>query len=332
MLWALDKAYDPAAPVAVPNVDGSAGGIKARDFAIAATRPGTPTGNAVNGLLSANSQGAANVLWQYSTGAVVAPAVFAQQRKIAASEAKAAGGTVLLTARGRAAAAVAAAFDCADGDNIDAADLAWSLATEAANWDATKAQPTWSACWTARKTLANSGGAGGDVWSLFRPGVPPGSTLVNYLATKYAAPPPWAKNTDHSPPGKNRFEALPPVPAPAPPPHKHRMHGIVSPAATTPPSNWIGTTSKSGYPVWQAFGTDDDGTPTGRAASVTDANGNQVASGTYISPPANSGYQWGYQFLNLPVGQTVSVNVQWTYPPPTLMVSQGVAAVVTNAN
>jgi hypothetical protein len=144
---------------------------------------------------------------------------------------------------------------------------------------------------------------------VFDPTTSPGSDLVQALANKHKTPPPWAKNTNHSRSAPaNVYSDF--LDAPATARGLSAFVPISVPAAATPPGSW-NAVSKNPY-LWQAFGT-DDGTPTGRTAWVTDANGDTVATGTGTAPPNGSSYTWGFQFTGLTIYQTVNVNVQWTY-------------------
>jgi hypothetical protein len=291
MLWALDRAG------AVPSSGGS-GGQNARARAM----------TAVNTVVTSNlnsypvALAALKTLTNYITPPVGGPPTAAQfaadrynARQLSASLAVSAppGGDIPLGPVSRSAAALAAAFDCADGDNIDAADRAWSLATEAIRWDTTNKKVDLVKWSEDRKALAT-----GDIFNLFDPTSAAGKAIIDALTKQYSSPPPWSKNTNHQRKLSKSVEGKP----------------IGVPTASTPPGNWIATTTKSGTAAWQAFGTDDD-PPTGRSAWVTDVNNNQLAGGTYISPPSNNplNYTWGFQFTGLTVGQTVTLNVQWDY-------------------
>jgi hypothetical protein len=321
MLAALDAANDPTAiPPALTGVDGAG---NARDLAVAAVAK-------VIGLLSDDAKKAFSVLQMYvssrKTGAAPpGPVPLAGARLAAGREAAAYGGTDLVSDKARAASALVAAFACADGDNIDAADVAWALATEALHWNAgPPARVNWMQYWTDRQNLAKL-----TVRPLFNPTTGPGKAVCDNLTKKHANPPPWARNTNHTRPWPSAGAAAPPT---APTPGHLIPYAIVAPGAATPPGKWISTTSKSGYPVWQAFGTDDDGTPQSRSASVSPAGPAGSVSGTYISPPSGPpNYQWGFQFTNLPIGQTVTLVVQWVYPSPLPTVSQSLNAVVATS-
>jgi hypothetical protein len=320
MLAGLDAANDPTVtPAASTGVDGAG---TARDLAIAAV-------DKVISLLSGDARNAFASLKSYiHTGkAAATPAALAEldkARVAARREAAAYGGTDLVSNKARAASALLAAFDCANGDNIDAADVTWGLATEALYWNAgPPAWINWAQYQADRHSLANQ-----IVRPMFNPLSGTGKAVCDNLTKKYANPPPWARNTDHTRPRPVAGAAATAV---APVLGHPIEHGILAPAAATPPGSWVSTRSKAGFQVWQAFGTDDDGTPQSRSASVSPAgpNGGSV-SGTFISPPAGPpNYNWGYQFLNLPIGQTVTLVVVWVYTSPTPSVSQSLNAVVT---
>jgi hypothetical protein len=295
----------------------------ARDLAVAAVTK-------VIGLLSDDAKKAFTVLQTYissrKTGGAAPGAVqFAGARQAAQREAAAYGDIELISNKARAAAALLAAFACVDGDNIDGADATWGLATEALHWNAgPPARINWTQYRTDRQNLAKH-----TVQPLFNPAAGPGKALCDHLTKKLASPAPWARNTNHTRPGPVTGATA--HAAAAAPGHLTAL-GIVAPGAATPPGKWISSRTKSGFACWQAFGTDDDGTPQSRSAGVSPAGPNGSVSGTYISPPAGPpNYDWGYQFLNLPIGQTVTLVVQWVYPPPQPTVSQSLTAIVATS-
>jgi hypothetical protein len=229
------------------------------------------------------------------------------------------GGITRPTKEARAAAALFAAFDVANADNLIASDRAWGLATEALNRDTSSGADT-GVNWGGKVYVPLSAGPAPTAWrgdrlarandvrAAFDPKTT-GLNIVKDLAARYASPPPWAKNTGHMPKDA--------TPAPT--------YGIQIPAAQSPPGSWS-LSKLDNY--WDADGT-DDGNFTSRNAWISDTNGNVICTGTYYSPV--SPYTWGYHFSGLTIGQTVNINVQWNYTT-TGNVAQSVTCVVAGAS
>jgi hypothetical protein len=135
----------------------------------------------------------------------VSVAQFNQARASARKIATKLGGTAVFKPAARAASALATAFDCADGESIDVADRAWSLATEATTWMASGGLPG-----AMFKYLTKGDGTldGGPWWQarlavaelrvrpLFKP-LTDNKQMATDLAAAYASPPPGAPNTNH---------------------------------------------------------------------------------------------------------------------------------------
>jgi hypothetical protein len=325
MLWALDKFYDPFFPV-VPNVDGKFGGIQARTYAMATFDPATATGAVVFPLLSIKARIALSTLINYIRAAPPVPASdLAAARLTVQQELGSQESASQLNKTVRAHSALLAAFDCADGNDFDAASRAWGLATEVVHWaEITEYRPDWSNWWEDRENLAYNLASPGvhDAFGLFDPTTPPGSNLVTALKNRYGSPPPWAKNTNHSPRADPAATTGPVFSS-----RRHDGYGIGQPAAATPPANWIGTKLKNNPTNWYTYGTNDDGTPTSLSSWVTDTSNNLISNGNYVSPIGS--YNWGFQYAGLTPGQTVVLYVQWTYSGPTT-VTDNVTTVVAN--
>jgi hypothetical protein len=196
----------------------------------------------------------------------------------AVAAAESLGSSATISPPSRAAWAVVAALESAVNADLEAGDRAASLAAEAGNWDNVNNHVNWQAWRTARDAQATG------IRGLINLQQQPIIALITALKVRYKNPPPWSRNTVD--PRSGQYGP-----------------GIGTP---TPGSNWSGSQSKG----WQAFGTDDPA-PVSRTAWVSDTSGNLLATGTYIAPTGS--YNWGYKFTGLTAGQTVNVNVQWTF-------------------
>jgi hypothetical protein len=332
MLWALDKFYDPGFQSPGPglgSVDGTAGVEEAQAVARTAVEN-------VSAILTGPAQNALTTLQAHMDGPPPGDAAaMAQARATAKQESDTAGASGVITAASRAHAALLALFDCADANDYDAADVAWGLATEASLFTQIYGlKEDWRPWTNARKNLAYNQAHANDIYSMLDitstgwQGTPGHVGLRDHLANKYKAPPPWSVNTNHTPNADPLSATVPVFITPEFVTRRKYFRGIFAPPATTPPSNWSGSSLKGGTTVWSTYGSDDDGTPTNRSSWVTDTNGHKLQEGTVVPPSGD--FNWAFQYTGLTVNQTVVLYVQWTYSGPTT-VTDNVTVVVAPA-
>jgi hypothetical protein len=196
-----------------------------------------------------------------------------------------------ISAKSRAAIALVAGFECAQGATFETADQAWSMAHEALFWDKGEGDVAWEKWRKARWDEAEKNFRG-----LFAPGdVAEHKKMLEHLAKKHKNPPPWLRNTAFLVPARGTYD-------------------IIYPPAQLPPFVWNADTDSGGSNYWEAYGTDPAGRLSGRLAWVTDVTGLQTwATGSPMTPP--TGYKWAFKFTGLSsyIGNDAYVDVEWDF-------------------
>jgi hypothetical protein len=192
-----------------------------------------------------------------------------------------------ISAKGRAAIALVAGFECAqDGATLETADHAWSMATEALCWDGENGV-AWEKWRKARWHEAEK-----HVRGLLDPGDAEHKKMLEHLGKKHKNPPPWSRNTDYSVPARGEYGTSYP------------------PAGGT----WNADIASDGSYYWEAYGSNPAGRLSGVFGWVFDDNDVfLLVTGTHITPPPGSAWAFKFTGLDPYIGQYEFLDVEWDF-------------------